>query len=146
MATEPRKRHPVGLFDADAKRVFTAAQQDADRRGGSFLISGLILYAAAKAGEGFSEVLLEAMGCNLDQLTEAVESEWSARTRYRQDQPATLVNEAFQTVAAGMQPGTDLHLSALLAAMLSYPNAMASRLATRVGIEPLLLAERLTEA
>jgi len=146
VSTEPRQRHPVGLFDADGKRVFTSAQQDAERRSGSFLISGLILYAAAKAGDRFSDVLLEAMGCNLDQFTEAVDSEWSAQTRYLQDQPATLVNEAFQSVAAGMQPGADLHVSVLLAAMLRYPNSMASRLATRLGIEPLLLAERLTEA
>jgi len=34
MATEGRRRHPVGLFDAPAKAVFVAAQRDAERRGG----------------------------------------------------------------------------------------------------------------
>ena len=143
MTAEPRKRHAVGLFDDHAKGVFTSAQQDAERRGAKVLVSGLILLAAANADGGFSAILLDSIGCDLDRLTEAVAAEWNARSRYLQDQPVTLVNEAFQSVAAEAQPGVQLHLPSLLATMLRYPDSMASRVATRVGVEPNVLAERL---
>lgn len=143
MSVEPRKRHPLGLFDAPAKTVFAAAQREAESRGGTFLISGFILYAAAKAGDQFAAVLLEAMGCDLDRLAQATDAEWSGRSKYLQDRPTTLVNEAFQKVAGEAQPGSELRLSVLLAAMLAYPESMATRVAVRVGIEPKVLAERL---
>jgi len=140
---EPHKRHPVGLFDAHAKRAFDAAQQDADRRGGKVLVSGLVLNAAANAGDSLSARLLEAMGTDLKTFNSAVDAEWSARSRWLQDQPFTLVNEAFQKVAANSEPGTDLRLETLLAVMLGYPDSMASRVVRRIGIEPEILAERI---
>lgn len=146
MSTEPRKRHPAGLFDERSKRVFGSAQQESEKRGGKFLVSGLILYAAAKAGDDFAARLQQAMGCDLDRLAEGVDAEWSARSPYMLDRPSTLVNESFQAVASEAQPDTELHLSALLAAMLRYPDSMASRVAIRIGVEPNVLAERLTEA
>jgi ATP-dependent Clp protease ATP-binding subunit ClpA len=133
----------VGLFNAHAKGVFIAAQQDADRRGGKALVSGLILHAAANAGDRFSARLLEAMGTDLDTLNSAVDAEWSSRSRWLQDQPFSLLNEAFQKVAADSEPGTDLRLGTLLAAMLGYPDSMASRVLKRIGIEPAILAPRL---
>jgi ATP-dependent Clp protease ATP-binding subunit ClpA len=138
---EPRKRHPVGLFNAHAKRVFVAAQRDADRRGGKVLVSGLILYAAANAGDRFSARLLEAMGTDLDTLNSAVDAEWSSRSVWLQDQPFSLLNEAFQKVVA--DSGTRLRLGTLLAATLGYPDSMASRVVKRIGIEPAILAPRL---
>lgn len=78
MTSQRRKRHPVGLFDATAKAAFTSAQREAKRRGGKVLISGLILYAAAKAGDNFSARLLEALESDLDSLSNAVDSEWRA--------------------------------------------------------------------
>src|SRR5438128_12426615 len=107
---EPRKRHPLGLFDAHAKSVLDAAQQNANRRGANVVVSGLILHAAANAGDSLSARLLEAMGTDLSTLNSAVDAEWNARSRWLQDQPFTLVNEAFHKVAADSEPGTDLRL------------------------------------
>ena len=139
-------RHPVGVFDSQARSAFTAAQREAERRGGSFLVSGLILYAAAVTGDAFATRLCEAMGCDLDRLGQAVDAEWSSRSPYLQDRPATLVNEAFQSVASGAANTTlELRLPALLIAMLDYPDSMASRLARRLDVEPAVLARRLSE-
>ena len=145
MNTEPRKRHPSGLFDAHAKRAFVSAQQEAEERGGKFLVSGLVLHMAAKAEDDFAARLLDAMGCDLSRLDQAVDAEWSARSPYMQDRPATLVNKAFNAVASEAQPDTELQLEALLVRMLSYPDSMASRVAARLGVEPHVLAQRLTE-
>jgi len=71
-------RHPVGVFDSQARSAFSAAQREAEQRGGSFLVSGLILYAAAVAGDSFATRLCEAMGCDLDRLGQAVDAEWSS--------------------------------------------------------------------
>ncbi|SRR6266851_2250778 len=145
MTGEPRKRHPIGLFDARAKRVFGSAQREAEERGGKFLISGLILHVAAKAQDDFAALLLDAVGGDLSRLDEAVDAEWSARSPFMQDRPATLVNEAFDAIASEAQPDTELQLAALLVRILSYPDSMASRVAVRVGVEPHVLAQRLTE-
>jgi len=139
-------RHPVGVFDSSARSAFSAAQREAERRGGSFLVSGLILYAAAIAGDSFATRLCEAMGCDLDRLGQAVDAEWGSRSPVLQDRPATLVNEAFQSVASGAANTTlELRLPALLIAMLGYPDSMASRLARRLDVEPAVLAGRLSE-
>ena len=139
-------RHPVGVFDSHARSAFSGAQREAERRGGSFLVSGLILYAAAITGDTFATRLCEAMGCDLDRLGQAVDAEWSSRSPFLQDQPATLVNEAFQSVASGAANTTlELRLPALLIAMLDYPESMASRLARRLDLEPAVLARRLSE-
>src|SRR6266850_8497699 len=139
-------RHASGTFDGQARSAFSAAQQEAERRGGSFLVSGLILYEAAVAGDAFATRLCEAMGCDLDRLGQAVDAEWTSRSPYLQDRPATLVNEAFQSVASGAANTTlELRLPALLIAMLDYPDSMASRLARRLDVEPAVLARRLSE-
>jgi hypothetical protein len=139
----PDKKHPLGLFDPSARLVFAAAQHEAELRGGTFLISGLIVYAAAKADDEFAFLLLEALGCDLHKLADAIDAEWAGRSEYLQDRPATLVNQAFNSLAAVAQPGSEFHLPALVAAMLAYPDSMASRVATRVGVDPKMLAERL---
>jgi len=143
---ERDRRHPVGLFDSQTKSAVSAAQKEADRRGGSFLVSGLILYAAAVAGDALAARICEAMGCDLERLGQAVDAEWSSRSPYLQDRPATLVNEAFQSVASGAaNPTLELRLPALLIAMLDYPDSMASRLASRLDVEPAVLARRLSD-
>lgn len=112
-------------------------------------MSGLILLAAAKADDDFAAGLLEAMGCDLDRLSEAVDGEWSSRSPSFQDgkagslQNPPLLNEAFHSVAAKAQPDAVLHLGALLATLLRNPDSMASRVAVRVGAEPTLVADRL---
>jgi ATP-dependent Clp protease ATP-binding subunit ClpA len=143
MADEPRNRHPSGLFDTAARAAFTAAQSDAERRGGKVLVSGLILYAAVKAGNDSAARLLNALGTDLDSLSKAVDDEWNARSAWMQDQPFTLLNEAFQAVAAESEPGTELHMTSLLVKLLGYPDSMASRLVRRVGGEPSVAAERI---
>lgn len=65
--------------------MFTSAQQEVEKRGGSFQISGLMLFTAAKAGDDFSALLLDAMGFDIERLAAAVDAEWSARSRYMQD-------------------------------------------------------------
>lgn len=145
MTDEPRRRSPVGNFDASAKAAFISAQGDAERRGGKVLVSGLVMYAAAKAGNDFAERLLGALGIDLASLTEAVDDEWGARSVWMQDQPFTLVREAIEAVAADAAPGEELHLLSLLSKFLGYPDSMASRVALRIGVEPRALANRLTE-
>ena len=140
---EPRKRHPVGLFDAHAKSAFTSAQRDAETRGGKVLVSGLILYAGAKARDAFSSQLLEILGCDLDKLSDAVDAEWSAQPKWLQDQPVTLLRDAFQSVADGAPPDAELHLAWLLAEVLGYPDSMASRVIKRMGGEPAAVADSL---
>ncbi len=145
MTGEPeRKRHPVGLFDAHAKHVLSCAQREAERRGGKFLISGLLLYSAANLGDVFARRLNEAMNTELDSLNAAVDAEWRGRSPFFEDDPVTLVNEACTSVAAGVEPGSAPSFSALLAAMLRYPNSMASRVVRRVDVDPVRLAERLS--
>ena len=143
MATEGRRRHPVGLFDARAKAVFVAAQRDAERREGKVLVSGLMLYAAANAGDQFSTALLALIDADLDTLSAAVDAEWNARSKWLQDQPFTLLNEAFEAVAATAQPDAQLKLSALLAEILGHPDSMATRIVRRVGGDPKRVAEAL---
>ena len=137
-------RHPVARFDSPAKNVFSAAQQDAERRGGKVLVSGLILYSAAKAGDNFSTALLEALDTDLDTLNAAIDTEWAERSAWTQDQPFTVVKESFQGVADESPPGAELHLLSLLVKMLEYPDSMASRVIKRMGVEPETLARRLT--
>ncbi len=146
MTFEPeRKRHPVGLFHAHAKRVFSSAQRKAERRGENFLISGLLLYSAANLGDVFARTLA-AMNTDLDRLNAAVDEEWSGRSHFVQDDPVTLVNEAFSSVAAGVEPGSAPGFSALLAAMLRYPNSMASRVVRRADVDPVRLADTLSHS
>ena len=83
------------------------------------------------------------MRTDLGTLNAAVDAEWGARSHWTQDQPMTLVNEAFRGVVDDAPPGAQLRLDALLAKMLSYRDSMASRVATRVGIDPAALADRL---
>ncbi len=130
------QRHPIGLFDSHAKAVFTAAQMDAEKRGGKFLVSGLILYAAARADDELAGSLVKAMSTELDTLGQAVDAEWSSRNRFLQDQPFTLVNEVFQSVASELGPGQQPRLSTFLAKVLGYPDSMASRVVRRLGVEP----------
>ncbi len=141
---EPRGRHPVALFDSHAKSVFSAAQQDAERRGGKVLVSGLILYSAANAGDSFSIALLEALDTDLDTLNAAVDAEWNERSHWAQDQPFTVVKESFQRAADDSPSDAELHISRLLAKMLDHPDSMASRVTKRLGVEPEVLAKRLT--
>ena len=143
MATEGRPRHPVGLFDAHAKAVFLAAQQDAERRGAKFLVSGLVLHAAATAGDQFSAALLGLIGVDLDALDAAVDAEWDAGSHRLQDQPPTLLNQAFQAVAAAAPPRMELDLASLLVEILAYPDSMATRVVRRVGADPNRVAEEL---
>jgi len=143
MATEDRPRHPIGLFDAHAKAVFSAAQRDAERRGGKFLVSGLVLHAAATAGDHFSAALLGLIGVDVDALSAAVDAEWNAGSHRLQDQPPTLLNEALQAVAAAAQPDAQLDLASLLVELLAYPDSMATRIVRRVGADPNRVAEGL---
>ena len=143
MAEESPKRHPIGRFDAEAKSAFTTAQRDAEGRGGKFLVSGLLLCAAANSGGSLSARLLGALDTDLDTLNAAVDAEWSARSHRMQDQPFTVVREAFEAVERDSPPGSELHLDVLLANMLRFPDSMASRVARRVGKEPSAVAERL---
>jgi hypothetical protein len=143
LAEESHKRHPVGRFDAQAKSAFTAAQRDAESRGGKVLVSGLLLYAAARTGGTLSSPLLEAMSTDIDTLNAAVDAEWNARLPWMQDQPFTVMKEAFEAVARDSPPDAELHLDALLAITLKFPDSMASRVVRRVGSEPSCVAERL---
>ena len=143
MAEESPKRHPIGRFDAEAKSAFITAQRDAEVRGGKVLVSGLILCAAANSGGSLSARLLGALDTDLDTLNAAVDAEWSARSHRMQDQPLTVVREAFEAVERDSLPDSELHLDMLLSNMLRFPDSMASRVARRIGKEPSAVAERL---
>jgi len=110
------------------------------------LVSGLMPYAAANAGDQFSAALLGAIDADLDRLGAAVDDEWNARSKWLQDQPSTLLNEAFEAVAASAEPGAQLKLAALLAEILGHPDSMATRIVRRVGGDPKRLAEALPVA
>jgi len=140
---EPPERHPVGRFDAYAKSVFTAAQRDAEERGGKVLVSGLLLRAAASAEGTLSARLLEALRTDIETLNAAVDAEWNSRSRWTQDQPFTIVKEAFEAVDRDSPTNSELHLDALLANMLRFPDSMASRVVRRLGGEPSAVAEHL---
>ena len=143
-SSPPRRRHPVGLFDSHAKTILTAAQRDGERRGASYLTSGLILAAAANANDDFADRLLRALNTNVEALNAAVDAEWSARATSLKDEPVTLLNESFHSVAAAALPEADLHLEALLANLLGYPDSMASRIVRRLGGDPIDVAARLS--
>ena len=106
-------------------------------------MSGLLLCAAANSGGSLSARLLGALDTDLDTLKAAVDAEWSARSHRMQDQPFTVVREAFEAVERDSPPDSELHVDVLLANMLRFPDSMASRVARRVGIEPSAVAERL---
>lgn len=144
MTDDGPNRHPVAMFDTAAKAVFTSAQTEGERRGGNVLVSGLILFAAAKSGDAFAVRLLGAMGTDIDSLTNAVDVEWNVPSSvWMQDQPVTLIREAFESVAAEAEPDAELGLASLLGKFLGYPDSMASRVARRIGVEPTVLADRL---
>jgi len=107
------------------------------------LVSGLVLHAAAAAGDQFSATLLGAIGADLGALSAAVDAEWTARPQRHQDQPLTLVNEAFQAVASAAQPNVQLGLASLLAELLVYPDSMATRVVRRIDADPNRVAEEL---
>jgi hypothetical protein len=105
--------------------------------------SGLVLHAAATADDQFSAALLGVIGVDLDALSAAVDVEWTARTKGHQDQPVTLVNQAFQAVAAAALPDAQLNLASLLVEIVAYPDSMATRVMRRVGADPNRVAEKL---
>lgn len=131
---EARPQHPVGRFDPNTRGLLAAAQTEAERRGGRYLVSGLIMLEAPK-GDAFSSRLLSAMNTDLLTLTAAIDSELSERSFYLQDQPATLVNEAIESIVRS-QPSKAPGIEALLAAMLRFEDSMACRVARRLRVEP----------
>jgi hypothetical protein len=135
--------HAFGRFDASTRRLLGVAQAEAERRGGSFLVSGLIMLAAASKGDLFSAKLLNAMGTDLSGLVAAVDAEWSDRSRYLQDQPVTLVNEAINSTVAATPPNLHPSIETLLAATLGFDDSMASRVVRRLGVEPSSVATEL---
>jgi len=138
---EPPRLHAFGRFNASTRRLLGVAQ--AERRGGKFLVSGLILLAAASKGDAFSAKLLSAMRTDLSTLVAATDAEWSERSRYLQDEPATVVNEAINSTAAATPPNRHPGIETLLAAMLSFDKSMASRVVRRLGGVPDALAKQL---
>jgi ATP-dependent Clp protease ATP-binding subunit ClpA len=140
---QPR-RHHVADFDPHARAIFGAAQKEAEARGGSFVLSGFILLAAASGQDAGAIALLRSMNADLATLMNAVEVEWSSRSQYLQDAPPTLVNESINAVAGAIEPGSTASVTALLVAMLAYEDSMASRIVARLGVTPKQLASKLT--
>jgi len=139
---QPR-RHRVADFDQHARAVLGDAQKEAEARGGTFVLSGFILLAAASGQDAVGIALLVSMNTNLATLMNAVEAEWSSRSPYLQDAPPTLVNESINAVAGAIEPGSTASVTSLLVAMLAYEGSMASRIVARLGVTPKQLASNL---
>ncbi len=139
---QPR-RHRVADLDQHARAVLEDAQKEAEARGGTFVLSGFILLAAASGQDAVGIALLRSMNTNLATLINAVEAEWSSRSPYLQDAPPTLVNESINAVAGAIEPGSTASVTALLVAMLAYEGSMASRIVARLGVTPKRLASNL---
>jgi ATP-dependent Clp protease ATP-binding subunit ClpA len=130
------KRHPIGNFDQNSKGVFTAAQNEAEARGGKFLLSGFILLAAASRPGPIAARLLESMKTDVVALRAAVDAEWASKSGHLQDRPPTLVNEAIRAVVNSTQGGGQAGVEALLAVLLGYEDSMATRVVARLGVDP----------
>jgi hypothetical protein len=107
-------------------------------------MSGFILLAAASRQDAISIGLLTSMDTDLATLRDAVEAEWTSRSRYLQDAPPTLVNESINAVGGSIEPGSQASITALLVALLAYEDSMASRIVGRLGVTPKDLAAKLT--
>ena len=135
--------HAVGQCDTPSKGVLSLAQQEAEARGGKFLVSGFILLAAVSRGDEISKRLVSAIGAAPDAIAGAVEAEWQSASQHRQDVPATLVNQGINEVV-NAQPITGRSMvERLIAVMLAHETSMASRVLGRLGIAPQDVAHRL---
>jgi hypothetical protein len=76
------------------------------------------------------------MKSDLTALRNAVDAEWNSRSRYLQDRPPTLVNEAINAVTDSTQARGQAGVEDLIVAMLGYEDSMASRVVARLGVAP----------
>jgi len=137
MGQEPQRSYLFGQFDAHSKEILTSAQREVEARGGKYLVSGLILLAAASRDDSVSKRLLQAMKTDLATLTSAVDADWKAsRSQFLLDRPVTLIKEAINTVADATPAHAQAGVEDLIVAMLGYEESMASRVLARLGIAP----------
>lgn len=94
------------------------------------------MLAAASTDGPLARRVLASMKTDLATLTAAVDAEWTSRAAYLQDEPPTLLNASMHAVAEATGPGPQATADALLAAMLRYPESMASRIARRLNVDP----------
>jgi ATP-dependent Clp protease ATP-binding subunit ClpA len=136
MGQESPPSYPFGHFDAHSKTILTSAQREAEARGGKYLVSGLILLAAASREDSVSKRLRQAMETDLATLTSAVDAEWASRSQFLQDRPVTLIKDAINAAADSTQAHGLAGVEDLIVAMLGYEDSMASRVVARLGIAP----------
>jgi ATP-dependent Clp protease ATP-binding subunit ClpA len=137
MGQESPRSYPFGQFDEHSKEILTSAQREVEARGGKYLVSGLILLAAASRDDSVSRRLLQAMKTDLATLTSAVDADWKAsRSQFLLDRPVTLIKEAIFAVGDSTHAPVQAGVEDLIVAMLGYEDSMASRVVTRLGIAP----------
>lgn len=145
MSTPSESRHaPFHRLNPAAQLVMRAAQEEAESRGATYVVSGLLLLAAAKSSHNIAARLLQVLRTDSAKLTASVDDEWQSRPMALQDQPFTVISEAVgQAMAA--EPDEPVTINRLIAATLRFEDSMASRIAARLGLRPEDVARQLLE-
>ena len=142
-STPPRPPMPIDRLNRNARLLLGAAQQEAERRGGTVVDSGLVLLSVASAEDQLSQVLLRALGTDLVSLRSAVDAQWSEVSPWLLDQPISLVNAAMTAAVERVPASDEAGIEMLLTVLLEFNDSMASRLVTRLGGEPTTVARAL---
>jgi ATP-dependent Clp protease ATP-binding subunit ClpA len=138
--------HRVGTFrlDPSVRAWLVNAQADADSRGAKYVVSGLILGAAASAGDQFAERLLDLLHLELDQLRSAIDEEWDRVPPSHQDEPIAAISDTIARSVSQLPSADSLVTQEMfLASLISFDDAMAARVIRRVGQNPAEVARRL---
>lgn len=144
--TSSKRRIPTNRLDPIVQRWLIAAQNEADRRGVHYLVSGLVLLAAAAAADEFARKLTEALNVSqVSTLQDAFDREWEERSRLFLDQPPTIIREAIERAAAQTPEPGHASPQAFIAILLSFEDSMATRMTKRLGGSPLEVTHRLRE-
>ena len=137
---------PTHRLDPIVQRWLIAAQAEADRRGARYLLSGLVLLAAASAGDEFSRKLREALNVDhMSMVEDAFDMEWSDRPVSFLDQPPTIIRESIEKAAAGASESGGASPQSFISILLSFDDGMAARIAKRLGANPMEVSRRLSD-
>ena len=132
-------------LDPEIQAWLLAAQVQADNRGASHLVSGLVLIAAAQGDSDFSKAIRNTLESRAPSTSVEVllELEWSERTVRHLDQPATLVREAIEMSAAEVDQESSVRPLRFVATLVSFDDGMATRMVRRAGMQPAEFLESL---
>jgi len=141
---ESQPRYPMERLDANIRQWFLDAQNDANRRGGQYLTTGLILTAAARSKTVFAERLLATLGLRSSaQLEEIFDAEWASSRPFFHDEPVTAVKESILRSADEEEASRLVNPEVFVATMFEFPTGMASKMVKRLGLDPSDVSRRL---